>query len=180
MLRVGVLTSKRAPGLDDLRRRVPLACVLERRPARSQSRIAFDHDTANLLIAEGVDVVVLLGYLYIVTEPLLSAFPNRIVNLHDSDLPKYPGLHATRDAIVAGERETRSSAHIVTARLDAGPVIARSAAFPVAPFVHQAVERGHADIVRAYAYAQREWMMRSAWGALAATALDQIREKAAA
>ena len=180
MLKLGVLYSHRAPGLEDLRRRVPIACLLQRVPSKGRSRIDFDYETANLLIAEGVDVVLLLGYLYIVTEPLLATFPDRILNLHDSDLPLYPGLHATRDAILAGARETRSVAHIVTPELDAGPVIARSEAFPVAPFVHEAVRAGHMDIARAYAYAQREWMMRSTWGALAATDVERVWEKVAA
>jgi len=180
MLKVAVLTSKRAPGLADLREHVCVAYVLERQAPRRAERTAFDAETASLLRPFDVDAVVLLGYLYVITEPLLRAFPDRILNLHDSDLPRYPGLHATRDAIYAGERETRSSAHLVTAQLDAGPVIARSEAFPVAPFVHEAVVRGEHDIVRAYAYAQREWMMRSTWGALAADALQRLTMEAVA
>jgi len=165
-----------------------VTCVLTRKPPRGVDRRAFDAQTAALLQSIGVDAVVLLGYLYVITEPLLSAYPDRILNLHDADLtlrdangdPRYPGLHATRDAILAGERETRSSAHLVTPQLDGGPVIARSEAFPVAPFVHEAVARGEHDIVRAYAYAQREWMMRSTWGALAATALQRFVMEAVA
>jgi len=178
MLTVAVLTSKRAPGLNDLRARVNVTLVLDRRPPRGCDRDAYDAETASML--RGCDIVVLLGYPFIITEPLLDAFPGRIVNVHDSDLPHYPGLHATRDAIYAGEHETRSSAHIVTAQLDAGPVIARSAAFPVASFAHEAVARGEHDIVRAYAYAQREWMMRSTWGALAADAVRRLMLEAVA
>ena len=70
--------------------------------------------------------------------------------------------------------------HLVTPQLDGGPVIVRSEAFPVAPFVHEAVVRGEHDIVRAYAYAQREWMMRSTWGALAADALQRLTMEAVA
>ncbi len=178
MLNVAVLTSKCAPGLDDLRERVNVHLVLERRPPRGCDRKTYDAETASML--RGCNVVVLLGYLFVITEPLLDAFPGRIVNLHDSDLPSYPGLHATRDAIYAGESETRSSAHIVTAKLDAGPVIQRSRAFPVAPFVHDAVLRGEHDIVRAYAYAQREWMMRTSWGLLAAAAVGRLALEAVA
>jgi folate-dependent phosphoribosylglycinamide formyltransferase PurN len=183
-----VLCSKRAPGLEALRERVNVACVLDRRPPRGGDRESFDAVTAAMLALYDVDAIVLLGYLYVITEPLLEAFPDRIVNVHDADLtlrdgsggPRYPGLHATRDAIFAGERETRSSVHVVTPELDAGPVILRSEAFPVAPFVHQAVARGENDIVRAYAYAQREWMMRSTWGALAADALERLVMEAVA
>ncbi len=174
MLSVAVLTSKRAPGLHELRERVHVACVLERQAPRRSEREPFDAETAAMLRSFHVDAVICLGYLYVLTEPLLAAYPDRILNVHDSDLPRYPGLHATRDAIYAGERATRSCVHLVTPQLDAGPVLARSEAFPVAPFVHEAVARGEHDIVRAYAYAQREWMMRSTWGALAADALERL------
>jgi folate-dependent phosphoribosylglycinamide formyltransferase PurN len=189
MLNVAVLCSKRAPGLEALRERVNVACVLERQLPLGRNREAFDAMTATLLFPYDVDAVVLLGYLYILTEPMLEAFPGRIINVHDSDLalrnddgrPRYPGLHATRDAILAGEHETRSSVHVVTKHPDAGPVLARSNPFPVAPFVSVAALRGEHDIVRAYAYAQREWMMRSTWGALAGEALARIcPQKAAA
>lgn len=174
MLKLGVLCSKRAPGLEALRERTNVVCVLERQAPRRAERAPFDAETAAMFHRFHVDAVVCLGYLYVITEPLLAAFPDRILNVHDSDLPRYPGLHATRDAIYAGERETRSSVHLVTPQLDGGPVLARSEAFPVAPFVHEAVARGEHDIVRAYAYAQREWMMRSTWGALAADALERL------
>ncbi|HEX7831010.1 MAG TPA: formyltransferase family protein [Thermoanaerobaculia bacterium] len=180
MLNVAVLCSKRAPGLDALRERANVVCVLDRQAPRSSGRESFDAETATLLHRFDPDAVLCLGYLYVITAPLLAAFPDRILNVHDSDLPRYPGLHATRDAIYAGERETRSSVHLVTSQLDGGPVLARSEAFPVAPFVHEAVARGEHDIVRAYAYAQREWMMRSTWGALAANALERLLMEAVA
>jgi len=182
MLNVAVLCSKRAPGLPEMRKLVNVACVLDRQPPRGCDRRSFDIQTAAILAPYDVDAIVLLGYIYILTEPLLAAFPERILNVHDSDLtlrnddgsPRYAGLHATRDAIYGGERETRSCVHIVTPELDAGPVVARSNAFPVAPFVRVAATRGEDDIVRAYAYAQREWMMRSTWGALAFEGLRRI------
>ncbi|HEX7681160.1 MAG TPA: formyltransferase family protein [Thermoanaerobaculia bacterium] len=183
MLNVAVLCSSRAPGLESLRERVHVACVLDRRPPRGRElREGFDAETAAILYPFDIDAVVLLGYLFVITEPLLAAFPDRIINIHDADLtlrnagggPRYPGLHATRDAIIAGERETRSSVHLVTRQLDAGPIIVRGDAFPVAPFIHEAVAQGENDIVRAYAYAQREWMMRSTWGALAAEGLATL------
>jgi len=180
MLNVAVLCSKRAPGLEALRERVNVACVLDRQAPHRSEREAFDAETATMLRRFDLDAVICLGYLYVITAPLLAAFPDRILNIHDSDLPRYPGLHATRDAIYAGERETRSSVHLVTPLLDGGPVLARSDAFPVAPFVHEAVARGEHDIVRAYAYAQREWMMRSTWGALAADALQRLTMEAVA
>jgi folate-dependent phosphoribosylglycinamide formyltransferase PurN len=180
MLKVAILTSDRAPGLESLRRHplcgslFEIECVLTRRPPRDlQLRAEYDRQTAGILHMRGIDLVILLGYLFIVTDPLLGAFPDRILNVHDSD-PKYPGLHATRDAIVAGERQTRSVVHVVTRDLDSGPLIARSDPLSVPPFVTQAVFAGEMDIVRAYAYAHREWMMRNIWGDLIAQAIERV------
>ncbi len=189
MLRLGVVTSAPAksgsraiPALAGLERHplrgslFDITCVLALRPPAERSgRASFDRETAALLHAAGADVVLLVGYLYVVTEPLLRAFPDRILNAHDGTA-QYPGLHATRDAIIAGEIETVSIVHIVTPDLDRGPVLARSAPFPVALFAYGAVVAGEMDIVRAYAYAHREWMMRSAWSDLVVRALERLDE----
>lgn len=155
----------------------------EHAPIRDRAvRRRYDARTAKTLAYMGCDVVLTLGYTYLLTQPMLEVFPNSIFNVHDSDLnirkadgrPKYAGLHATREAILAGEKETRSSLHLVTPDIDSGPVIARSEAFPVAPFAHEAAMAGHSDIVRAYAYAQREWMMRRSWADLIVSGLEQL------
>ncbi|HEX7705446.1 MAG TPA: formyltransferase family protein [Thermoanaerobaculia bacterium] len=146
------------------------------------ARASFDAQTVDSLRQFDVDVVLLLGYLYVVTDVLLDAFPGRVFNIHDSDLAienskgkrRYVGLHSTRDAIVAGELEIRSTLHKVTSQLDAGPIVIRSRAYPIAPFARAAAHAGHADIVRAYAYAQREWMMRDAWGSMAVHAIESV------
>lgn len=211
-LRVAVLCSQRAPGLDTLLhhpqrgRMFEIACVLTSEPALAsreaieangvavlmhpvrrfheecgtplrdlETRRSYDALTVHVLQQLNVDAVLMLGYLYVATDVLIAAFPDRIFNIHDSDLDlaapsgerKYTGLHATRDAVIAGEPETRSSVHIVTPTVDGGPVLLRSRAYPVAAFAYQAALAGYTDIVKAYAYAQREFMMRDAWGDLA-------------
>lgn len=146
------------------------------------TRRSYDAMTTHVLQQLDVNVVLLLGYLYIVTEPLLNAWPDRVINIHDSDLTltdatgerKYVGLHSTRDAIMAGEPETRSTAHIVTPQLDGGPILLQSRPYPVAPFALQAAMAGHFDIVKSYAYAHREWMMRDAWSELAIRAIEGV------
>jgi folate-dependent phosphoribosylglycinamide formyltransferase PurN len=179
MLKLGILTSRQhAPGLDVVGAHHDIVCTV------STTTRPDDAVTHDLFLAAGVDVVLLLGYRYIVRDPLLSAFP--ILNIHDSDLRitrpdgerRYIGLHSTRDAILAGEKETRSTLHVVTEKLDGGPIVSVSRAYPVAPFVHEAAIAGHIDIVKAYAYAQREWMMRDAWGEMLIAAL--ARAEAAA
>ena len=180
MLNIAILTSNRAPGLDGLRAHplrgsiFEIGKVLTRRPPDDKRlREWYDCETAEILVNADIDVVVLLGYLFVITDPLLSAFPDRILNVHDGT-QKYPGLHATRNAIIALETETRSIVHVVTKELDRGPVIVQSEPFPVAPFVHHAVMAAEMDIVRAYAYAHREWMMRNSWGGLIVEALLRV------
>jgi len=180
MLNIGVVTSNRAPGLDGLRAHplrasvFDIGCVLTRRPPSDKSfREWYDAETAELLRRYNLDFLVLLGYLFVITDPLLNAFPDRILNVHDGR-QKYSGLHATRAAIIAGETETHSIVHVVTREVDRGPVIVQGEPFPVAPFVQRAVAAGEMDIVRAYAYAHREWMMRSSWGDLIVQALLRV------
>lgn len=145
-------------------------------------RREFDAITAATLQQLDVDAVVLLGYIYILTEPMLEAFAGRIYNVHDADLTlldahgrrRYTGLHSTRDAILAGEAETRSTIHLVTGEVDAGPILAVSDAYEVAPLVRDALALGALDMIRAYAYAHREWMMRRAWGPMVVAELEKL------
>jgi methionyl-tRNA formyltransferase len=140
----------------------------------------YDRRTVELLAPFRPDLVVLSGYLHILTAPALEAFPNRIVNVHDADLtvldaggrPRYRGLRSTRDAVFAGAAETRSTVHLVTPEVDVGPLLVRSWAFPVHVMVDQARDLGSGDVLRAYAYAQREWMMCAAWGPMLARTID--------
>lgn len=80
----------------------------------------------------GVDLVVLAGYMRLVKAPLLEAFPHRIINIHPSLLPKFPGLEAWRQALEAGEPSTGCTVHYVDAGMDTGEIIAQ-AEVPVLP-----------------------------------------------
>lgn len=151
-------------------------------------RREYDAGTVRHLASYQPDLIVLCGYLHIVTEPLLAAFPGAVINLHDADLtvadgdgrPLFRGLHSTYDALVGGRSETRSTVHLVTAEVDQGPPLVRSWSFPSHPLVLDARLWGADRMLKAYAYAQREWMMQAAWGPLLARAvrlfaLDQVR-----
>jgi folate-dependent phosphoribosylglycinamide formyltransferase PurN len=143
-----------------------------------RARVDYDRETLALLAPHPPDLLVLSSYLLIVTEPLLSAFPDRIVNVHHADLTKqspFVGLRAVRDAIFAGETETRATAHLVTERLDEGEILALSEPFPVSPLVPDALSWGATDILKAYAYAHQEWMIRTAWGPLISEAIARVR-----
>ncbi len=84
------------------------------------------------LLASGVQLVVLAGYMRMVKAPLLSAFPHRVINIHPSLLPKYPGLEAWRQALEAGESVTGCTVHFVDEGMDTGPIIAQ-AEVPIEP-----------------------------------------------
>ena len=80
---------------------------------------------ATWLEEHGVELVVLAGYMHLLTEPFLRRFPERIVNVHPSLLPAFPGAHAIRDAIAAGADPTGVTVHYVDDGLDTGPVLAQ-------------------------------------------------------
>ena len=80
-----------------------------------------------LLKNAGVEWVVLAGWMRMIKAPLLEAFPRRIVNIHPSLLPQFPGLEAWRQALAAGAAETGCTVHYVDAGMDTGEIIAQRA-----------------------------------------------------
>jgi len=90
-----------------------------------ESREERDLVMATWLEEHGVELVVLAGYMHLLTEPFLRRFPQRIVNVHPSLLPAFPGAHAIRDAIAAGADPTGVTVHYVDEGLDSGPVLAQ-------------------------------------------------------
>jgi phosphoribosylglycinamide formyltransferase-1 len=85
-----------------------------------------------LLRRHAVEWVVLAGYMRVVKEPLLNAFPNRIINIHPSLLPAFKGLRAWEQALAAAVPETGCTVHFVNRDIDAGEIIARQRV-PVLP-----------------------------------------------
>ena len=80
---------------------------------------------ATWLEEHGVELVVLAGYMHLLTKPFLDRFPERIVNVHPSLLPAFPGAHAIDDALAAGVETTGVTVHVVDEGLDSGPVLAQ-------------------------------------------------------
>jgi phosphoribosylglycinamide formyltransferase-1 len=72
-----------------------------------------------------VELVVLAGFMRILKAPMLEAFPKRIINIHPSLLPKFPGLEAWKQALLAGEKVTGCTVHYVDASIDGGDIIAQ-------------------------------------------------------
>ena len=128
------------------------------------------------------DVVVLDGYLYLLTAPMLGAFPNRIINLHFSDLtlrradgrPAYAGIRAVRDAVFDGRTETRATVHLVDAEPDDGAPILLSWPFAVPPLVEDGRRWRATEMLKAYAFAHQEWMLRAASGPMLRAALELV------
>ena len=87
---------------------------------------------ATWLEEHGVELVVLAGYMHLLTRLFLDRFPGRIVNVHPSLLPEFPGAHAVDDALAAGVTETGVTVHLVDEGLDTGPVL-KQEALPVEP-----------------------------------------------
>lgn len=96
------------------------------------SREAFDRAVVAALREHGAEWVVLAGFMRLLTSELLSAFPGRIVNIHPSLLPAFPGLEAQRQAFEHGVKVTGCTVHFVDGGLDSGPIIAQRAV-PVLP-----------------------------------------------
>jgi len=108
---------------------VPAMCVA---PKQYPSLDAYDAALARVLREHGVDLVCLAGFMRLVGTPLLDAFRDRILNIHPSLLPSFPGLEAQRQALEYGVTVSGATVHLVTSELDGGPIVAH-AAVPVMP-----------------------------------------------
>ncbi|URQ59923.1 phosphoribosylglycinamide formyltransferase [Pantoea alhagi] len=88
-----------------------------------ESREDFDRQLIREIDAYAPDLVVLAGYMRILSPVFVARYQDRLLNIHPSLLPKYPGLHTHRQAIANGDSEHGTSVHFVTDQLDGGPVI---------------------------------------------------------
>ena len=126
-----VLSNKpNAGGLDKAAARgVPTAVVDHRAYA---NREAFEKDVQEALIAANVEFIALAGFMRVLTPWFISRWEGRLINIHPSLLPSFPGLQTHRRAIEAGCRLAGCTVHHVTAGVDEGPIIGQ-AAVPVRP-----------------------------------------------
>jgi len=106
------------------------------------SREERDLVLASWLEEHGVELVVLAGYMHLLTPPFLRRFPGRVINVHPSLLPDFPGVHPIEDALDAGVDVTGVTVHYVDEGIDTGPVIVQEEV-PVEPRA-TLVERIHA------------------------------------
>lgn len=113
-----------AGGLERARRHGVTTLALPHRDAAS--REAYDGRLVQALRDHGVTLVVLAGFMRLVTPVLLDAFKNRVLNVHPALLPAFPGLHAERQALEHGARVTGVTVHFVDEETDHGPIVAQA------------------------------------------------------
>jgi phosphoribosylglycinamide formyltransferase-1 len=92
---------------------------------RTRLEPAVETELVQLLRDAGVELVILAGFMRVLKEPMLRAFPRRIINIHPSLLPKFPGLQAWKQALAAGETVTGCTVHYVDEEIDHGDIIAQ-------------------------------------------------------
>jgi phosphoribosylglycinamide formyltransferase-1 len=126
---VAVASNRRdAPALQRAAHIPAASFVLADYPSRDERDAAM----ADWLASHGVRLVVLAGYMHLLTPAFLSRFPDAIVNVHPSLLPEFPGARAVEEQLAAGVRESGATVHLVDEGVDSGPILAQERV-PVLP-----------------------------------------------
>ena len=120
---IAIVISNRAdaPGLDHAHRAGIETLVLSHKAFATREE--FDRAMVKALNDRGVGLVCLAGFMRLLSPGFVHAFPDRILNIHPSLLPKYPGLHPQQQALDDGATVSGATVHIVNTELDAGPVV---------------------------------------------------------
>jgi phosphoribosylglycinamide formyltransferase 1 len=119
---IAVVISNRdgAPGIDRARARGIATRVI---PSKGLERETYDRQVVAALNEHKVDLVCLAGYMRLLSPYFVAAFPNRILNIHPSLLPSFPGLESQRQALEYGVKFAGCTVHFVDENLDAGPIV---------------------------------------------------------
>jgi len=112
-----------APGIERARARGIETRVI---PSKGLEREAYDRQVVAALRVKQVDLVCLAGFMRLLSPYFVAAFPNRILNIHPSLLPAFPGLEAQRQALEYGVKWSGCTVHIVDENLDAGPIVTQA------------------------------------------------------
>ena len=120
---VAAIADRPAAGLEHARQNgIP---ALEVRRSEFADRSAFELELAAAIEQFGATLIVLAGFMRVLSAEFVQRFDHRMLNIHPSLLPRYPGLHTHQRAIEAGDAEHGASVHLVIPALDAGPVLAQ-------------------------------------------------------
>jgi phosphoribosylglycinamide formyltransferase 1 len=119
---IAIVLSNRegAPGIDRAKQRNLATRVI---PSKGLEREAYDRQVVAVLNEHKVDLICLAGYMRLLSPYFVAAFPNRILNIHPSLLPSFPGLESQRQALEYGVKFAGCTVHFVDENLDAGPII---------------------------------------------------------
>lgn len=122
---IAIVLSNRetAPGIEKARAR---GIAVKAIPSTGLQREAYDKLVVEALRGSKVDLVCLAGYMRLLSPYFVAAFPNRILNIHPSLLPAFPGLEAQRQALEHGVKFTGCTVHFVDENLDAGPILVQA------------------------------------------------------
>jgi len=123
---IAVVVSNRegAPGIEKAKERGIVTRVI---PSKGLEREAYDRQVVAVLHEHKVDLVCLAGYMRLLSPFFVAAFPNRILNIHPSLLPSFPGLESQRQALEYGVKFAGCTVHFVDENLDAGPIVLQAA-----------------------------------------------------
>ena len=126
---IAIVVSNRegAPGIDKAKERGIATQVI---PSKGLEREAYDRQVVAVLNEHNVDLICLAGYMRLLSPYFVASFPNRILNIHPSLLPSFPGLESQRQALEYGVKFAGCTVHFVDENLDAGPIVLQ-AAIPV-------------------------------------------------
>lgn len=124
--RIGLVVSNRreAPGLQIARERGFAGLCIE---SAGKTREDFDGEVVQALRDARIDIVCLAGFMRLLSAYFVHQFPSRILNIHPSLLPAFPGLHAQKQALDWGAKVTGCTVHLVDEKLDHGPILVQEA-----------------------------------------------------
>src|SRR5258708_16646292 len=119
---IAIVVSNRegAPGIE---RAVARGIKTRVIPSKGLEREAYDRQVVTVLNEHKVDLLCLAGYMRLLSPYFVAAFPRRILNIHPSLLPSFPGLESQRQALVYGVKFAGCTVHFVDENLDAGPIV---------------------------------------------------------
>lgn len=138
-----VMTDKPASFVIERARQTDIR-VVALEPKAFQSKQAYEEALLGILREEGVEWIVLAGYMRLIGTTLLAAYPSRIVNIHPSLLPSFPGKDAIGQAIAHGVKVTGVTVHLVDEGMDTGPILAQAAVPVVEGDAEKTAEAIHA------------------------------------
>jgi phosphoribosylglycinamide formyltransferase 1 len=123
---IAIVLSNRegAPGVDRAKSRNIATKVI---PSKGLERETYDRQVVEVLKESKVDLVCLAGYMRLLSPYFVAAFPNKILNIHPSLLPSFPGLESQKQALDYGAKFAGCTVHFVDENLDAGPIILQAA-----------------------------------------------------